>query len=154
MARRRFSASHSMPRFGGGQRDTHTEVVGARPQGVHRDELILAIGGADPAGGTSRRSVPWAGAGDEPVPEVTVEGQRLLDSAGLHNDEAQAVDGTVVLVLVLREIVEGPLFLILRGPVDSSQDLAIESCADPNCRFVAIEFSSKGDGLEDDVIRG
>ena len=88
------------------------------------------------------------------MPEVAVEGQCLLDSAGLHDDEAQAVDGTVVLVLVLREIVEGLLFLVLRGPVDSSQDLAIEAGADPDCRPLAIELSSKGDGLEDDVIRG
>ena len=86
--------------------------------------------------------------------EVAVDGERLSDSESVHDDEAQAIDGAVILVLVLGEIVEGLQLLVLRRPVDSSQDLAIEPGADPDRSSMAIELSSEGDGLEDDVIRG
>jgi hypothetical protein len=93
------------------------------------------------------------GSGRESVLEVAVEGQGLLDSALLHDDEAQAVDGAVILIPVLGEIVEGLLLLVRSRSVDPSQDLAIEAGSDPDRRSVAIELSSKGNGLEDDVIR-
>jgi hypothetical protein len=62
--------------------------------------------------GASLLGDPWAR--DEAVGEVVVEGPGLLDPELQHDHEAQAVDGAVVLVLVLSEVVEG-LELLLEG---------------------------------------
>jgi hypothetical protein len=44
-----------------------------------------------------------------------------------------------------------PSFLRPSSPSGFEPGLAIEPCADADCRPVAIELSSEGDGLEDDV---
>ena len=40
----------------------------------------------------------------------------FADALALHDNEAQAIDHAVVLIVVLRQIVEGGFFFVLRGP--------------------------------------
>ena len=67
-----------------------------------------------------------AGSCDESVGEVGVDSQGLLDSELLHDDEAQAIHGAVVFVVIPHEIVEGFLLFLGRRPVDASENLFVE----------------------------
>ena len=57
----------------------------------------------------------------EVMREIGIHCQRLANTQLLHHDEAQAINKTVLLVLVALEVFEGGTFLIRRSPVKFCQ---------------------------------
>ena len=68
--------------------------------------------------------------------EVRIDGEGFTDAQLLHDDEAQTVDGTVGLILVSLEVVEGGSLLIGTCPVDARQLLTVELVSRPRSGLV------------------
>lgn len=93
----------------------------------------------------------WARPRDEVVRKVCIHCQRFVNAELIHDDEAQAVDKTVRLVLVPLEVVErGPL-LVRAGSMDLRQLLRVELLAESG-RLGVADLACQRDRFGNDVI--
>lgn len=83
--------------------------------------------------------------------EVRVNGEGFTDSPLLHDDEAQAVHGTVRLILVSLEVVKGRSLFVWSGPMDARQ-LFIVKLIPQLGRHIVADLAGQCDRLDDDVI--